>query len=153
MYAPEVFGRSEEQLQVLRRSVAPVEAAGVGPMREDELSSRRGSPIPGPLGRALVVVSGALVLGCLAFVAWPLPTGLLDPAGALSVQVFDREGQLLREIPSPRDSRSVALPADAPVPAVLRDAFIASEDRRWWHPGWTPAVARAAVSNLRAGGR
>src|SRR5689334_14564714 len=38
-------------------------------------------------------------------------------------------------------------------PPVLRDAFIASEDRRFeWHPGIDPvAMVRAALSNLRAG--
>ncbi len=105
------------------------------------------------VGRALVAAVGALVLGCLGFVAGPLPPGLLDPAGTLSVRVLDRDGQLLRELPSRRSSRSISLPTDAPVPAVLRDAFIASEDRRFeWHPGVDPlAIARAAVSNLRAG--
>jgi penicillin-binding protein 1C len=89
----------------------------------------------------------------LAFVAWPLPPGLLDPDGALSVRVLDRDGHLLREIPSRRASRSISLPADGPVPEGLRDAFIASEDRRFeWHPGVDPlAVLRAAGTNLRAG--
>ncbi|HZW89837.1 MAG TPA: transglycosylase domain-containing protein, partial [Myxococcaceae bacterium] len=92
-------------------------------------------------------------MGVLAFVAWPLPAGLLDAEGTLSVRVLDRDGQLLRELPSRRASRSVALPAEAPVPQVLRDAFIASEDRRFeWHPGVDPlAMARAAAGNLKAG--
>ena len=100
-----------------------------------------------------MVAAGAVALGLLTFVAWPLPAGLLDRAGTLSVRVLDRDGQLLREFPSRRDSRSVSLPPDAPVPAVLRDAFIASEDRRFeWHPGVDPlAIARATVSNLQAG--
>ncbi len=100
-----------------------------------------------------MVTAGALALGLLTFVAWPLPAGLLDRAGALSVRVLDRDGQLLREFPSRRDSRSVSLPPDAPPPVVLRDAFIASEDRRFeWHPGVDPlAIARATLSNLRAG--
>src|SRR5215813_8476333 len=93
------------------------------------------------------------VLGVLIFVAWPLPAGLLDAEGTLSVRVLDRDGQLLRELPSRRASRSVALPPEAPVPQVLRDAFIASEDRRFeWHPGVDPlAMARAAAGNLKAG--
>ena len=39
------------------------------------------------------------------------------------------------------------------MPAALRDAFIASEDRRFeWHPGVDPlAILRAAATNLRAG--
>jgi penicillin-binding protein 1C len=98
-------------------------------------------------------VLGVGAAAMLAFVAWPLPPGLLDPDGALSVRVLDRDGHLLREIPSRRASRSISLPADGPVPEGLRDAFIASEDRRFeWHPGVDPlAVLRAAGTNLRAG--
>src|SRR5262245_15072852 len=80
---------------------------------------------------------GTLLL--IGFVAWPLPEGLLDPDGELSVRVTDRTGGLLRELPSPEDSRSVLLPRDRPVPPALRDAFIASEDRRFeHHPGVDP---------------
>jgi penicillin-binding protein 1C len=106
-----------------------------------------------PFGRALVVVLGSIALGLLTFIAWPLPAGLLDREGTLSLRVLDRDGALLRELPSGRDSRSVSLPRSAPVPPVLRDAFIASEDRRFeWHPGVDPlAMARAGLSNLRAG--
>jgi penicillin-binding protein 1C len=105
------------------------------------------------LRRALVVLVGTVVLGLLGFAAWPLPPALLEPEGTLSLRVLDREGGLLREIPSAQASRSVSLPRGAPVPAVLRDAFIASEDRRFeWHPGVDPlAMLRAAASNLRAG--
>ena len=93
------------------------------------------------------------VLGVLGFAALPLPDGLLDPEGQLSVQVTDRSGALLRELPSDEDSRSVLLPREQPVPAVLREAFIASEDRRFeHHPGVDPlAVLRALWSNLQAG--
>ena len=100
------------------------------------------------LGLPLLVLGGAGV-----FVAWPLPPGLLDPDGTLSVRILDRDGQLLRELPSRRASRSTSLPQDAPVPGALRDAFIASEDRRFeWHPGVDPfAVVRAAASNVKAG--
>jgi len=89
----------------------------------------------------------------LLFVAWPLPSGLLERDGRLSVRVLDRDGQLLRELPSRRASRSTSLPADAPVPRVVQDAFIASEDRRFeWHPGVDPlAMVRAAASNLGSG--
>jgi penicillin-binding protein 1C len=89
----------------------------------------------------------------LVFVAWPLPPALLEQDGRLSLRVLDREGELLREIPSRHEVRSVPLPRDAPIPGVLRDAFIASEDRRFeWHPGVDPlAIGRAAASNLRSG--
>ncbi|MGZ6076356.1 MAG: transglycosylase domain-containing protein, partial [Myxococcaceae bacterium] len=85
------------------------------------------------------MLAGITVLGLIAVIAWPLPPGLLDADGALSVRVLDREGNLLRELPSRQDSRSVSLARDAPVPPVVADAFIASEDRRFgWHPGVDP---------------
>src|ERR1700746_1422923 len=64
-------------------------------------------------GRAALVVLGIIGLGLLLFVAWPLPSGLMDREGALSVRVLDREGTLLRELPSRRESRSVSLPRGA----------------------------------------
>src|SRR5512142_699341 len=105
------------------------------------------------LGRGLVVAGGAAALGLLAFIAWPIRPALLDQDGALSLRVLDRDGELLRELPSRRASRSLSLPRDVPVPAVLRDAFIASEDRHFeWHPGVDPlAMVRAVASNARAG--
>ena len=106
-----------------------------------------------PRRRWKLFVPVGVAAGVLLFVAWPLPQGLLDPEGTLSVRVLDRDGDVLKEFPSRRASRSTSLPADAPVPPVLRDAFIASEDRRFeWHPGVDPlAIVRAAASNLRSG--
>lgn len=103
--------------------------------------------------RVLLGLPLAALGGALLFVAWPLPRGLLESDGRLSVRILDRDGQLLRELPSRRASRSTSLPQDAPVPRALRDAFISSEDRRFeWHPGVDPlALVRAAASNVRAG--
>jgi penicillin-binding protein 1C len=103
------------------------------------------------LGRAFVVVGGCLGLAVLTFVAWPLPPDLLDAGGTLSVRLSDRNGGLLRELPSRSQDRSQLLPIEHPVPPVLRDAFIASEDRRFeHHPGIDPlAIARALVTNVR----
>ena len=110
----------------------------------------------GALRTAARLGAGAVGLAALAvatFVAWPLPEGLLDPDGQLSLRVTDRSGALLRELPSVQESRSVLLPREAAVPGVLRDAFIASEDRRFeQHPGVDPlAIARAALGNFRSG--
>src|SRR5215469_12268413 len=106
-----------------------------------------------PTLRSLLLLGSLVVLGVLVFVTWPLPPALLELDGRLSLRVLDREGELLREIPSREAVRSISLPRDAPIPGVLRDAFIASEDRRFgWHPGVDPlAIARAAAGNLRSG--
>jgi penicillin-binding protein 1C len=99
--------------------------------------------------------SAALALaaaGAAAFVAWPLPTGLLDRRPVTSVRFTDREGGLLRELRSREDGRSVPLPNGA-IPPLVRAAFVATEDRRFGrHPGVDPlAIGRAAWRNLRAG--
>ncbi len=98
---------------------------------------------------AAVVAAGA----ALAFVAWPLPPGLLDRTLIAAVRFTDREGRLLRELASRSDGRSVGLPADQPVPPLVRAAFIAAEDHRFGrHLGVDPlAVGRALVQDVRAG--
>jgi penicillin-binding protein 1C len=103
--------------------------------------------------RRLLLLPLGVLGGVFLFVAWPLPKGLLDPEGTLSLRILDRDGALLRELPSRRASRSTSLPVEAPVPSVLRDAFISSEDRRFeWHPGVDPlAMVRATARNLTAG--
>jgi penicillin-binding protein 1C len=100
---------------------------------------------------ALGLAGGCLALGLATFVAWPLPPHFLDAQGTLSVRLTDREGGLLRELPSRSEERSEVLPLDRPVPVAVRDAFIASEDRRFeHHPGVDPlAIARALATNLR----
>lgn len=97
--------------------------------------------------------------GCLAafagaalFVALPLPAELLSRRRIAAVRFRDREGGLLRELPSPLDERGIPLSADAPIPAPVRAAFLAAEDRRYGHhPGVDLlALGRALVQNARA---
>ena len=108
------------------------------------------------LARTLSRVALAMVVGGLGaaagFVAWPLPGGLLDRTPVSSVRFLDRDGRLLRELPSRSDGRSVGFPPGGSVPPLVRSAFVAAEDRRFGrHPGVDPfAVVRAAVQNLRA---
>jgi penicillin-binding protein 1C len=95
---------------------------------------------------------GVVGLGAaMAFVLWPLPKGLLDARALASLRVLDRTGGVLREVAS-HDGRNVALPADAPLPPRVVEAFVAAEDRRFWlHPGVDPlAVGRALRDNLQA---
>jgi len=87
-----------------------------------------------------------------AFVAAPLPDGLLDYRPVASVRVLDRQGGLLRELHSRADGR--ARPASAAdLPPHVRAAFLAAEDAGFHgHLGVSPtAVLRAAWQNLRAG--
>ncbi len=100
--------------------------------------------------------AGAAATGLLAaalFVALPLPEDLLGRRRLAAVRFLDREGGLLREVPSPLDTRGLPLPAAAPIPPQVRLAFLAAEDRRFGrHPGVDPlALARAVAQNLRAG--
>ncbi|MBS2031538.1 MAG: transglycosylase domain-containing protein [Deltaproteobacteria bacterium] len=102
--------------------------------------------------RAALALGFAPVLAAVAFVAWPLPSKLLDRERLVSLQIADREGGTLRELRSLDDGRSVALP-DETVPPRLAQAFIAAEDHRFGHhPGVDVlGIARAAEQDLRAG--
>ncbi|MEW5741403.1 MAG: penicillin-binding protein 1C [Myxococcota bacterium] len=92
------------------------------------------------------------LIPALAFIAAPLPDGLLDYRPILSVKLLDREGGLLRELRSASDGRSTPLTADE-IPEHVRAAFLAAEDHRFYgHLGVSPtATIRAAWQNLRAG--
>ncbi len=96
------------------------------------------------LGAGLAVIA--------AFVAAPLPPGLLDYRAVASVRVMDREGGLLRELSSRADGRSHPAAA-AELPAHVRAAFLAAEDAGFHrHLGVSPtAIARAAWQNAKAG--
>lgn len=95
----------------------------------------------------------AALVGAAAFVALPLPPELLGRRHLAAVRFLDRDGGLLREVPSALDTRGLSLPASAPIPPQVARAFVAAEDRRFGrHPGVDPlAMARAALQDLRAG--
>ncbi|MDP3157582.1 MAG: penicillin-binding protein 1C [Archangium sp.] len=88
----------------------------------------------------------------LAFIAAPLPAGLLDYRAISSVKLLDRDGQLLRELRSTTDGRSTPLKSEDLTPQV-QAAFLAAEDHRFHgHVGISPtAILRAAKQNLKAG--
>lgn len=100
----------------------------------------------GIVGPALRASLSLAVLCVCAFVALPLPAGLLDRRPVPAVRFTDRTGHLLREVASRADGRSLSLPRDEPVPPLVRAAFLAAEDARFErHPGVDPlAAARAA---------
>ncbi len=88
----------------------------------------------------------------LAFIAAPLPSGLLDYRAISSVKLLDRDGQLLRELRSTTDGRSTPLKSEDLTPQV-QAAFLAAEDHRFHtHLGISPtAILRATRQNLKAG--
>ncbi|MBS1149593.1 MAG: glycosyl transferase, family 51 / Penicillin-binding protein, transpeptidase, partial [Myxococcaceae bacterium] len=101
-----------------------------------------------------VVGLAAAIATCVsgAFIAAPLPEGLVGYRPVSSVRVLDRTGGLLREIKSSADGRSTPLKS-AEIPPHVRDAFLAAEDHRFFgHLGVSPtALVRAAWQNLKAG--
>ncbi len=92
------------------------------------------------------------LLSAGAFIAAPLPDGLLDYRPITSVRILDREGGLLRELKSHADGRATPITAAEVTPGV-RAAFLAAEDKGFFHHlGVSPsAIARAARQNVRAG--
>ncbi|PYP70876.1 MAG: penicillin-binding protein 1C [Gemmatimonadetes bacterium] len=106
-------------------------------------------------GRRLLALSAglaglALALG--AWVAWPLPAGLLAPAPEPSFTLADRHGLVLRTTRAPDGSLVRSLPLSEMDPKILQ-AFLALEDRRFYEHGAVDprAALRAARDNLRAG--
>ena len=99
--------------------------------------------------RALALVALSPVLFVVVLAAFtPLPAELREPA-APSLRVASRGGALLREVRADDGARARPL-SRGDIPAHVRDAVLAAEDRSfYWHPGVNPlAVARAAASNL-----
>ncbi|HEV3138910.1 MAG TPA: penicillin-binding protein 1C, partial [Vicinamibacterales bacterium] len=95
-----------------------------------------------------------MLAAAVAAIVWlrigPLPDGLLDFRDAESVEVLDRNGELLYEARAGDGSKAAWLDADH-LPPSLVDATIAAEDHRFLrHPGVDViAIARASVRNLR----
>jgi penicillin-binding protein 1C len=81
----------------------------------------------------------------------PLPKGLLSRKPWTSLRLEDRNGSLLHELRSSADGRGVPLENDE-VPPQVRQAFVASEDQRFFrHVGVDPlAMGRAFWQDLRA---
>ena len=104
--------------------------------------------------RLAAACGGALTL--LLCALWlrlgPIDPHLLDLDDSASTVVVDRRGIPLYESLSGDGTRSVHLDAGT-LPAVLVDATLAAEDRRYWsHPGVDPiAIARALRQNLVEG--
>jgi len=103
----------------------------------------------------LGVVLGALapwlvLIGCAALE--PLPSALRESSGALSTQIVDRDGQLIREVRT-RDGKLSSRVALADLPSSVVPALLAAEDARFYHhPGIDPfAMARAAGQALLHG--
>jgi penicillin-binding protein 1C len=88
----------------------------------------------------------------VAWVAWPLPPGLIDRAARPAVEITDRHGLPLRTARGSDGSRARWLPL-AEMDADLIAAFLALEDRRFYgHRGVDArAVARAVRANAGAG--
>ncbi len=102
---------------------------------------------------ASVAVAAAVVLGVATWrSSMPLPRSLRPPAAAVAPQFLAADGTPLSY------SYRGALNANATlalwqVPPLLRDAFVDSEDKRYWRHGGADWIARfdALWANLRAG--
>src|SRR6187401_1832859 len=84
----------------------------------------------------LLAIAGASAAAAAAVGAWarlgPLPDGLLDQYGVSSTVIVDRFGEPLYEVRG-ADGRRGEWIAAAEIPAMLADATIAAEDRRFRH--------------------
>jgi penicillin-binding protein 1C len=100
-----------------------------------------------------IAAAGTLLAACAAvlWIALPDPSPRLAATETPSIDVVDRYGGLLRDLPAADGTRyrPVALGSASP---YLLQAVVAAEDRRFFtHHGVDPlALARAAWQNLRA---
>lgn len=101
---------------------------------------------------AALGLAGLATLAAAVFIALPLPGGMLALRPIASVRIEDRDGGLLRELLSTQDGRSIPLAEDQ-LPPHLGDAFIAAEDKDFFHHlGVSPtAIVRALWQDVRAG--
>lgn len=92
----------------------------------------------------------------LALATWrgiaPLPTSLPPRAAGVQPQVLARDGTTLTVSRDTRFNRHAEL-ALTRIPSLLRKAFVAAEDRRYWMHGGSDWRARLAAlwQNFRAG--
>jgi len=125
--------------------------------RLNEIGQRLPPPLKAPVGRRLLWV-GILVGGFGAFklAAWQIDRSLPNPAdlavfarpGTLTIKASD--GSILHQLgPATREKLTIAQ-----IPKPLIQAFIASEDRRFYeHTGVDyQAIVRAIGRNLTSGG-
>jgi len=96
-----------------------------------------------------LVVMVALVAGIAYLRLGPIPADLLDPARHKSSAILDRNGEVLYEPMASAGNRAEWITS---VPALVENATLAAEDKRFFHHiGIDPiAVARASVKNARA---
>ncbi len=104
--------------------------------------------IPFPLRKKHVVA--ILAVAAVIFLAWPLPSELLDDANNRSAVLTDRNGEVLYEVRKPTLGLKHQTPLSQ-VPKNVLNAFLATEDRRFYfHPGVDPiAIARSTALNIR----
>ncbi len=151
-----------------RRRTSSSSASGENSSAKGTAGKRAGATkgAAAPRGRALArrIIVGALFCGAAVagvmiglLAAYQSDIGVIERIeqalareGATSI-VYDRNGVELGQFRS-EDQRRIVLGYDD-LPQHLRDALVASEDKRFWgHHGFDPlGIARAAWSNFRAG--
>jgi penicillin-binding protein 1A len=103
------------------------------------------------LGGACLYLIGMAALSAFAFVSadLPDPSRLWEQTRPPSIQIVDRQGRDL----AVRGAHALDPVPMSTLPAHVRQAFLATEDRRYYaHSGVDPyGLARAMVANLRAG--
>ncbi|MEP7000085.1 MAG: penicillin-binding protein 1C [bacterium] len=106
------------------------------------------------LVRALAIaasVAAAVVAACAAWIALPIPAGVMARANAQGLTIVDRHGVPLRSTRSADGSHEQWIAYERIDPDLI-NAFVAVEDHRFWdhHGVDARAIARATRDNLNA---
>jgi len=104
-----------------------------------------------PLGLGAVAIAAGLALVAAVYLV-DYPVNRLAPEAAASLQLFDRDGHLLRALPLRGGGRATWVGLDQVSPSVIL-ATLASEDHRFFdhHGVDARAVLRALWLDLRPG--
>jgi penicillin-binding protein 1C len=94
----------------------------------------------------IIILTIAIIIGT------PVSRARLYPKGFNSIQICDRNGELLREVLSYDHKTSVWVPLEKVTPGLVASTIIREDKRFLFHPGVDVlALTRAALNNLQHG--
>jgi len=93
-----------------------------------------------------------LLLAVILFVIWPIPSRRLYSTDFYSKQIYDRHGEVLRQVLSYDYKTSVWVSLYDIAPSIIKATIVREDKRFLFHQGIDPlALVRAVILNIRRG--